>query len=52
MNKIIMVCHSLNNNTHTGLVISLCLNASPLLCWVLLHEHSTGDLLRSFVNQI
>ena len=31
VNKMIMVCHSLNNNARTGLVISLCLNANPLI---------------------
>ena len=31
MNEMIMVCHSLNNNTCTGLVISLCLNTNPLI---------------------
>ena len=31
MNAMIMVCHSLNNNTRTALVISFCLNANPLI---------------------
>ena len=31
MNKMIMVCHSLNNYTRTGFVISLCLNTNPLI---------------------
>ena len=31
MNEMIMVCHSLNNNTPTGLVRCLCLNANPLI---------------------
>ena len=31
MNEMIMVVHSLNNNTSTGLDISLCLNANPLI---------------------
>ena len=31
MNEMVMVCHSLNNNTRTGLVISLCLNANLLV---------------------
>ena len=31
MNEMIMVCHSLNNNTCTGLVISLCLNPNSLI---------------------
>ena len=30
MNETIMVSHSLDNNTHKGHVISLCLNANPL----------------------
>ena len=28
---VVMVCPSLNNNTRTGLVISLCLNTNPLM---------------------
>ena len=31
MNNMIMMCHSLNNNILTGLVISLCLNANLLI---------------------
>ena len=31
MNEMITVCHSLNNNTCTGLVTSLCLNANRLI---------------------
>ena len=31
MNEMIMVCYSLNNNTRTGLAISLCLNVNPLM---------------------
>ena len=31
MNAIIMLCHSLNNNTRTGLVKSFCLNTNPLI---------------------
>ena len=31
MNEMIMVCHSLNNNTLTGFVISLYLNTNPLI---------------------
>ena len=31
MNETFMVSHSLDNNTHTGHVISLCLNANPLI---------------------
>ena len=31
MNEMIMVCHSLNNKKLTGLVVSLCLNANPLI---------------------
>ena len=31
MSEMITVCHSLNNNTRTGLVISLCLNANLLI---------------------
>ena len=31
MNEMIIVCHSLNNNTCMGLVISLCLNTNPLI---------------------
>ena len=31
LNEMIIVCHSLNNNTCTGLVICLCLNANPLI---------------------
>ena len=31
MNGMTIVCHSLNNNTHTGLVISLCLNVNTLI---------------------
>ena len=31
MNEMIMVCHSLNNNTCTGLVISICLSTNPLI---------------------
>ena len=31
LNWMIMVCHSLNNNTRTGLVISLCLNVNTLI---------------------
>ena len=30
MNEMITLCHSLNNNTRTGLVISLCLNANRM----------------------
>ena len=29
MNEMIMVSHSLNNNTRTGLFVSLCLNINP-----------------------
>ena len=35
MNEMIMVCHSLNNNTRMGLVISFCLNANPLISLIL-----------------
>ena len=31
MNEMIMVCHSVSNNTRTGLVISLCLKTNPLI---------------------
>ena len=31
MNEMIMVSHSLKNNTNMGLVISLCLNTNPLI---------------------
>ena len=31
MNKMIMMSHSLNNNTCMGLIISLCLNTNPLV---------------------
>ena len=31
MNKMIIVCHSPINNTGTGLIISLCSNANPLV---------------------
>ena len=31
MNDMIIVCHSLKSNTLMGLVISLCLNANPLI---------------------
>ena len=31
MNEMIMVCHSVNNNTRTGLVISLSLSTNPLI---------------------
>ena len=30
MSEMIMACHSLNNDTRTGLVICLCLNENPL----------------------
>ena len=30
MNEMIMVCHSVDNTTRTGLVISLCLDTNPL----------------------
>ena len=31
MNEMILVCHSLNNKTRTGLILSLCLNTDPLV---------------------
>ena len=31
MNEMIMVCPSVNNNTSTGLVISLCSDTNPLI---------------------
>ena len=31
MNEIIMVCHSVNNNTRSGLVKSCCLNTKTLI---------------------
>ena len=31
MNEMILVSHSLNNNTRTGLVISLCLSKNALI---------------------
>ena len=31
MNKMIKVCHSLNNYARTGLFICFCLNANPLI---------------------
>ena len=30
MNWMTIVCHSLNNNTRTGLIISLCLNVNTM----------------------
>ena len=35
MNEMIMVCHSVNNNTRTGHVISLCLDTNPLISLIL-----------------
>ena len=31
MNEIVMVCHSLINNTSMGLIVSLCSNTNPLV---------------------
>ena len=49
MNEMIMVSHSLNSNTPTGLVKSLCLNTDPLVSlldqcsWIKLLQDSEED---------
>ena len=41
MNHRIIVCHSLNNNTCTGLVISLCLNTTS--CYFSFFKYNSFD---------
>ena len=38
MNEMIMVCHSVKNNTRTGLVIFPCLDTNPLISLILLNR--------------
>ena len=42
MNEMIMVCHSMNNNTRTGLVIYLCLDTNPLISLI---PHESPQIL-------
>ena len=51
MNEMIMVCHSLNNNTRTGLIISLCLNANPLIGLIPLNDLELQTFTQLWYNK-
>ena len=53
MNEMIMVCHSLINNTGMSLTISFCSNANPLSPRItsnFRHLLSCGTILATFLN--